>query len=85
MSMQDQTSPFDDEAFVGEGSEDVGQTTLTPIEAGTYPAVIEEMKRRTGTSKKTNEAYVSLDVTYLLTDDGGAIKEKIGRDPRVTQ
>lgn len=78
------TGPFDEAAFLSQTTDQEGSTRVTPVPAGTYLAMIQEVKARPWSSERTGKSGVSLDVTYDIIDDGGIIEQQIGRPPRVS-
>lgn len=78
------SGPFDESAFLSQTTTEEGSTRITPVPAGTYLAIINDVKPRPWSSEKTGKSGVSLDVTYDIIDDGGALEAQIGRPPRVS-
>ena len=83
-------SIFDPTSFMQDVVEGVGSTTLTPIPAGEYLALIGQGDKDVNPvpfqDKNTNEQRLRLDITFELVDDSGAIRAAIdGRDPKLTQ
>lgn len=86
MSDRPLPSAFDPAAFeASAGTTDRPlDTARIPVPAGEHNALIKDYSFRSYTNKKTNEQGVSMDITYDLIDDTGAIAQKIGRPPTVT-
>jgi len=74
---------FDADAFMNQVTESAGDTTVTPIPADTYVAMIDDVKVRTG--NKDGRGWVSLDISYMINDDSGKIAAEIGRPPKLSQ
>lgn len=81
---QANTSPFDAAAFLESTTNEAGATSVTPIPAGTYNAMIEDIKPRTFVNSKTQETGYLLDVSYKILDDDGSLREAISREPKLT-
>lgn len=78
------TSAFDPSAFEAMSNETLS-TSVMPIPAGEYNAQITDYKFRPGESKKDKRAFLMLDITYSLIDDTGALRQLLGREPRLTK
>lgn len=82
------SDPFDLEGFMNQEVEGIGSTTVTPIPAGKYFAMIgpeeRDVRLASFTNKTTGEPGLQLFVTFHLIDDSGSLKAKIDREPRIT-
>ena len=75
--------PFDEESFFNESVEGVGSTSVTPIPAGDYFAMLgDKIRLQQFNRKDTGEPGAILNIPFELVDDSGAIRAQIdGRDP----
>lgn len=73
-------SAFDLDTFMDASTTDAGSTSVNPIPAGEYTAIIKEMsKPREFTSKAGDARYVT-DLTWELVNVDPKIIEEVGRD-----
>lgn len=77
-------SAFDPAIFEQAITESESSSSLLPIPAGEYNAIIEDYKFNQGVSKKNNENYVSMLITYSIIDDTGELARAIARPPKVS-
>lgn len=76
------SSPFDMNKFMGGATTDAGATSVAPIPAGEYVAIIEDVKPRAWSNEKGSG--ISLDVIFSIADNDGKIQEAISRPPKLT-
>jgi hypothetical protein len=94
MQMTDQIpsgTPFNAELLMGQQLNDANSTELIKVPEGEYTAVSEpisaesfkEFDIRRG--ERAGTKGLKLNVVWLINDDSGALKEMLGRAPKVTQ
>lgn len=82
---------FNPEMFLNIQTNEANSTELLQVPEGEYLAVskgigpdsFKSFPIRQG--ERAGQNFYRLDVVWEINDEGGALKEKIGRDPKVTQ
>lgn len=69
---------FDPQSFLDAAISGSNDTKITPVPAGEYVGVIEKVAARQWQSKDGTKSGVSLDVTWLIEDEG--VKAELKRD-----
>jgi hypothetical protein len=74
------------EEFLDQETTEKGSITLEPVPAGEFPAVVQKVALRDFKIKRgerSGQTGYSLDVTWLVQDDG--VAAELGRPPQVRQ
>lgn len=71
-------SIFDVDSFISIPVEGALDTVVTPVPEGEYPAIIEDLKIRELTSKKTNLPIYQASITWDIVDD--ELRKQLSRE-----
>ena len=67
-------SAFDIENFMDQGTDEMGDTRFKSTPSGKYPAIIDDVKVRSGESKKTGQPWIGIEIFWNCNLDAAAQK-----------
>jgi|CXWL01.1.fsa_nt_gi hypothetical protein len=73
-------SAFDLDTFMDNTTSDAGSTSINPIPAGEYTAIIKDLSKPHEFTSKTGAARYVTDITWELVNVDPKIVEEVGRD-----